>query len=68
MAYKPNPKGPISDKTYASQIADERPMLTTRIHCEESQEEDDTTHEGGSQVDRFHEALNEGRGMRRGSR
>lgn len=70
MAYKPNPKGPIIDKTYPSEIADERPMLATRIHCEVEQEEDDTVHEGGSQTDRFHEALNSGRGMgtRRGSR
>jgi hypothetical protein len=68
MAYKPNPRGPVSDKTYASQIADERPMLATRIHCEEPLEEEETIHEGGSQVDRFHEALNSGRGIRRGSR
>lgn len=70
MAYRPNPTRPVIDKTYPSQIADERPMLATRIHCEEPLEEDATIHEGGSQVDRFHEALNSGRGIgtHRGSR
>lgn len=36
MAYKPNPYGMIRDKAYPSEIAAQRPICATRIHCEEN--------------------------------
>jgi len=35
MSYKVNPHGLIRDKSYPSEIAAQRPLLATRIHCEE---------------------------------
>ena len=46
MAYKPNPHGPVRDKTYPSQIAAERPAFVTRIHCEEPVEPEETLRGG----------------------
>ena len=34
MAYEPRTSRIIRDKLYPSEIAAERPMLATRIHCE----------------------------------
>ena len=34
-----NRSGPYVDRTYASGVAQERPKLTTRIHCEPEPEE-----------------------------
>jgi hypothetical protein len=50
MAYKPNPHGPVRDKTYPSQIAAERPALVTRIHCEESPEPEETLRGGEKEM------------------
>jgi hypothetical protein len=42
MAYKVNPRGPVRDRTYPSQIAAERPFGATRIHCAEQPDEEAT--------------------------
>jgi len=31
--YKPNPRGPIRDKSYPSEIAAQRPAFAPRLHC-----------------------------------
>lgn len=41
MAYRPRHNGRSRDKAYPSEIAAMRPMLTSRIHCEEPYEEFD---------------------------
>ena len=49
MAFKPNPNsGPARDKLYPSQIAAERPMCVSRIHCYDAPDIDDTLR-GGEQ-------------------
>lgn len=50
------------DRTYPSGVARERPMLTTRIHCEPEDEvrtSDSVTHDGGSASERFNRELRE---------
>jgi hypothetical protein len=38
--YKPDQHGMIRDRTYPSEIAAQRPLLATRIHCQPSWEEE----------------------------
>jgi hypothetical protein len=42
MAYKVNPYGNVRDKAYPSEIAAQRPLLATRIHCAESADDMDS--------------------------
>lgn len=63
MAYKPKESGLIRDKAYASEIASTRPLLATRIHCEESSLElDNESIRGGgeSMSERFNRQLRGG--------
>jgi hypothetical protein len=72
MAYKPEPaSGPVRDKVYPSQIAAERPMMATRIHCAEQPQIEDTLR-GGEQpmhtesaCDKFNRELRSGIGTGR---
>jgi hypothetical protein len=48
MAYKINPMGLIRDKAYPSEIAAERPLCATRIHCEEENESHGSSIRGSS--------------------
>lgn len=48
MAFKPREEGPFRDKTYPSQIAAERPALTTRVRCFEKPDADEALR-GGEQ-------------------
>ena len=80
MAFKVVPHGVIRDKAYPSQIAAERPLGATRIHCEVDEADDfpyGSTHlaeealRGGEQPmhtermsDRFNRQLREGHGGR----
>jgi len=60
------------DGAFASQAASERPMLATRIHHEPEEEvgemagNSETEERGEDQCARMNEALNAGRGIRRG--
>jgi len=56
MAYKINPSGLIRDKTYPSEIAAQRPLLATRIHCEIPWEEEREMREGTIRGDRGFDA------------
>jgi hypothetical protein len=72
MAFKVNPNsGPARDKLYPSQIAAERPMMTTRIHCYETPDIEDVLR-GGEQpmhtesaCDKFNRELRSGIGTGR---
>ena len=73
MAFKPIVRGDehVTDHMYASEIADRRPILATRLPCsvEEGDGDGDATmHRGSSAMGKFHEELNAGRGMQRGGR
>ena len=46
MAYRPDSFGPKRDKMYPSEIAGQRPTLVTRIHCDETREDDAPDHSG----------------------
>jgi hypothetical protein len=72
--FNPNPwerTNKFIDRTYPSGVARERPMLTTRIHCEpdEPGRAEDVTHsDSGSRVERFNEQLRSGLGTGRPTR
>jgi hypothetical protein len=72
MAFKPKYSGNQRDKTYPSQIAAERPMLTTRIHCYEYSTDGNESLAGGehdehteSAIERFNRQLRSGIGTGR---
>ena len=56
-AYKPNPNGPVRDRTYPSEIAAQRPALAPRILCEEDYHERRENDEASIRGD--HGTLNE---------
>ena len=73
MAFKPivRDNEHVTDHLYASEIADSRPILATRLACsvEEGDGDGDATlHRGSSAAGKFHEELNANRGIGRGRR
>jgi hypothetical protein len=54
--YKPLQHGLVRDKTYPSEIAAQRPIAATRIHCEVPYEEERETREGTIRGDHGHQS------------
>jgi len=67
MAYNNKPLGLIRDKSYPSEISNERPLGAPRIHCEEENESYGSPLRGSrgeSARERFNRALRAGQGFR----